>query len=251
MSIRNKRSAGPDEIPCFVQRFVAGYTHTNKRSVTSSTLIDYLVTNLDAIFWKRELLKINISDHYAQHLSFSIVGGVAEKTGIHITRQLSDNNLNCFKSKKNSKSNGSTSGWISPDIVELRKWLDEYGWLLRYSGDQQVRDDYVRLKSEYKRRTELAKFTYYESKINSSSNKSKGVWNLVNLSLTLMVKLSLMQLLLSTNLAGISILLQWKSWQQLGVELAMVGTLARRLDQPIPCSLVKSLTRKCRKCLVE
>ncbi|KAL3282140.1 hypothetical protein HHI36_005335 [Cryptolaemus montrouzieri] len=47
----------------------------------------------------------------------------------------------------------------------------------------EVRDEYVRLKSEYKKRTELAKFTYYENKINSSSNKSKEVWDLVNLSL--------------------------------------------------------------------
>ncbi|KAL3285714.1 hypothetical protein HHI36_000244 [Cryptolaemus montrouzieri] len=79
--------------------------------------------------------------------------------------------------RRKKKSNGNTFSWISPDIVELKKrWL-------RYSEDQQVRDEYVRLKSEYKRRTELAKFTYYENKINSSSNKSKEVWNLVNLSL--------------------------------------------------------------------
>ncbi|KAL3279170.1 hypothetical protein HHI36_016684 [Cryptolaemus montrouzieri] len=45
---------------------------TNSKGITSKSLIDYLVTNLKPEIYVRYLLKIRISDHYAQLLSFTL-----------------------------------------------------------------------------------------------------------------------------------------------------------------------------------
>lgn len=82
----------------------------------------------------------------------------------------------------NSKQNKSKSDnrWFTGDLKKLKERCDTYYSLFKIFQLQDLKDEYNCLKREYRKAVKKAKVAYFSNLIDSSHNKSKTMWNVVN-----------------------------------------------------------------------
>lgn len=73
-----------------------------------------------------------------------------------------------------------TNNWYSNDLLLQKKYLNELSERVRLSESAELHALYKTEKKNYKYNIRAAKTAYFENKINSSHNKSKAVWDIVN-----------------------------------------------------------------------
>lgn len=86
------------------------------------------------------------------------------------------------KIKTKNRFNNSTS-WITTDLIDTAKELENLHWLIRASGidkNDKINTLFKNKRSEYKTKMSKAKLDFYDQKIKAASNKPKEIWKIVN-----------------------------------------------------------------------
>lgn len=195
--------------PTRVFRNVNGHTFKSK--------IDYILTNINFPTSSVEVYEAHISDHRVLSLKFP-VGFIPKQTLSHkLVRDLSPQNLDYFSNFINNcdfsflygshdvdecfgafmyliedsfqkmfpliRSNNHTKydkRWISPAIHLAKRNLDNCYWLYTNMKCQSTYDNYRRVKSSYNSLIKETKSRYFSNLIETSDNKNKTVWSIVN-----------------------------------------------------------------------
>lgn len=90
--------------------------------------------------------------------------------------------LNCSCPTTCSKQNSGHSkhNWYNEELVNLKNELEKYYVLLRNSNSSIIRDRYIETKKQYKQKIKLSKKTFFQRQLESSDNKPKQIWKIVN-----------------------------------------------------------------------
>lgn len=186
---------------------------------TSSSFIDYILTNTDLKSCKTRVFEANLADHKVISLDYYYVSAekkVDKKT--QYVRDISQNNLNtfnmsihdtifadiygesdvdvCFQTfvntiryvfeeccplKRVCGEKDYSRGWITTEIRESSHHLKNLFWLHSNLKNFNSLQLYKSAKKEYNQLVNNTKSNYYAKLIENSSQKNKTVWNLVNL----------------------------------------------------------------------
>lgn len=189
---------------------------TNKNGHTSSSCIDYMVTTVPRVFFDCELVDSNIADHFAHILRLKSIKNQVNKKEVTSKRALSTENISEFRSRLlminwsflfdtniNDGFNlfveniiwcyniscprktrcirpSQYRNWVTKNIAKEGEDLKNLFWLMTNLESQELRDTYKIKKREYRNNIKTAKANYYNNKINTSSNKTRETWNIIN-----------------------------------------------------------------------
>lgn len=193
---------------------------TNLKGKTTTSQIDYIITNSNHDELENEILETHFSDHKALLLKFWMreprTGNKSNKKS-HSYRDCSKNNLirlsrmavdanfeevyrcadinsafecfvevisglidECCPLRKSVTHPKLSHGWITPNVKMASRELKDLHWLCTNLPSEATLDKYKKMKNSYNYLLKQTKFEYYQKLINNSSNKNKTVWNLVN-----------------------------------------------------------------------
>lgn len=186
---------------------------------TSSTSIDYMVTNLPG-GCRLSVLDAGVSDHLAQYLTCIIPEGSSDmEQGYRWQRRINDRTICefqyhfrretvhfdsrmtvdeafcvfwnhfswCFQvshpTRKIKDSKGISSKYKfkpTPQAIDLSKQLKELNWIKKITVDPGLHINYKNLKKKLTTRIETEKREFYANIIHFAGNKNKQLWELIN-----------------------------------------------------------------------
>lgn len=79
-----------------------------------------------------------------------------------------------------AKTQKPSNKWYTNDLFIMKTELDNLYYLMLNSTSESVRNRYLLLKKEYRSALKKAKLSHNNSLIQTSSNKSKAVWSVIN-----------------------------------------------------------------------
>lgn len=185
---------------------------------TSISSIDYMITNIDESLLNCSVVNPNLSDHLLQILTIETAPPRNEKDITKFqTRVTSEASLHTLKLKlKNESWNGieqdnineafsifletflwhfdtacpkkkviiknkKTKTWITADITKLKNEIEDLYILTKQNNNyEDLKMLYKQKKKLYKQKINEAKISHNKKSIETSQNKSKAIWKLVN-----------------------------------------------------------------------
>lgn len=190
---------------------------TNIHGITSSSKIDYILTNIDRELLTDRVVDAGIGDHKAVIVSVITNTMRVPTTGeIRTFRLLSGNNLFNLASMASSTSfedvydtsdpndgfkrffdvlefllnsacpikkkkilNNRKALWITEEVRVANRELKNTHWLFQQLKSERARELYLSKKREYKNLLNQTKLNFHKDLVECSSNKVKTIWNLV------------------------------------------------------------------------
>lgn len=191
--------------------------YTNKRGITSSTKIDYILTNVHRDLVTAKVVDSHIGDHRTIILSFACpVLKSVEHTIFRTFRCLSETNLENLSSMAASvcfdgiyrEANierafeffylmlqnildttcpivqkrcpiSPKGGWISKEVRQSSRKLKDLHWLFLNLKSIESRNMYLAAKKEYQALLKTTKLNFHNNLLHLSNNKNKTIWQLV------------------------------------------------------------------------
>lgn len=185
---------------------------------TSTTSIDYMITNIEESLILCNVVNPNLSDHLLQTLTIQASTTTNEKSEIkRESRALSDTSLNTLKLKLSNEfwngtevedideafntfletflwhfniacpkkvttiKNKKTATWMTEDIIRHKNELTDLYILMKQNNtSEDLKMLYKQKKKEYKHKIKAAKVNHNKYLIETSENKPKTVWKIVN-----------------------------------------------------------------------
>lgn len=89
----------------------------------------------------------------------------------------------CCPYKKQFVRKKRSDHWYNNELANTKKILDQLFWLQNNTSDFRIREEYRSLQKSYKSQIRETKKQFYASKISQSCNKTKTIWNIVNVQL--------------------------------------------------------------------
>lgn len=89
-------------------------------------------------------------------------------------------NCCCPYKMKSIKNSSNTNGWYNEELSNIKKMLDKLHWVQKRTNDPNLRLQYRELQKTYRHKVNSTKKSFFLNKINSSENKTKAIWNIVN-----------------------------------------------------------------------
>lgn len=190
---------------------------TNRHGVTSSTKIDYILTNVNTDLVCSRVVDPNIGDHKALVLIYDGDDGPPPVRSIpRFFRDVSGDNLESlsllttgnvfdtiysitdvdkafesfFKTltslldstcpiKRTRSAEHQRPGWISKDIRRASDELKNLHWVCQNLKTEESRNRYSIAKKQYSRNLKSAKYNFFVAALEQSPNKNKTIWDLV------------------------------------------------------------------------
>lgn len=192
---------------------------TNIHGHTSSSTIDYMVTNMPDNTYRCEIFNPHIADHKGHILSVIRTDDPSAKNTIDIieTRPINDNNIrdflynldkinwaelyyldvdesfqlfieniiwcynvSCPLRKIKVSNKDNNKGWLTNELIQQSKNLKNIFWLMITLETAECKILYKTEKNKLKHSIKTAKYNYNAKKIQDAPNKNKVIWNIVN-----------------------------------------------------------------------
>lgn len=206
-----------DVIHSFNLKFgVSAPTRVTKiRGKTSQSCIDNVITNIDYSNISINVTDLHLSDHFGIQTKIKVLN--SNTTKIRKMRIISEKNLKSFKSdlsnfdwtflqniqnanelftcffkilsekfkyhfpEKNMKQNGNIAiKWFNDDLKQMRNLLEIVSIIRKNTESEDVNNLYRILKQDYRKNIQHAKKAANRNFIESSTNKSRATWQLIN-----------------------------------------------------------------------
>lgn len=147
--------------------------HQRQKRIVNNNTINEFIT-----LFNRESLDIIIHDNTDRNVDID-----------EIFEQFYSNFDWCFKlshpirTPKNKPSDKKNAFNLSDELKNQSRQLRELNWYRKNTNDNTVHENYKNLKKQLSKNIDLEKKLYYNSIINDAENKTKKLWELVNLKL--------------------------------------------------------------------
>lgn len=192
--------------------------HTNVNGLTTVSKVDYILTNASLNFCRTKVFDSHLGDHKVSMLEYSYGSVIHENeresmlvrdvsprsldclrhfmSGISFDSVYSDSDIDiCFGNFNNllkyclenscpmkqvSLINGPGKSWVSKEIKEASYQLKQLNWLKKNLNSSDALLIYNRAKVDFRNLLKKSKYKFFQNRINSSTNKNKTIWNIVN-----------------------------------------------------------------------
>lgn len=157
-------------------------------------MININLNHQNTVELKREMIIRNESESnllhlktYLQNESFSSVYtynnniNLIYSNFINILKYAIQVKCPSLKIIKSDNTNNTNKKWVTPEIIIMKTELKNMFWLLKHTGDQQLKNQYNKKKKEYKSLITNTKKAHFQRKLSKNeTKKQKQIWNLVN-----------------------------------------------------------------------